>query len=290
MGTATPTAIKRWIAFEMKRLREASGHDRSAAAARIGKATTVIAHIETARNLPAPADLELLLDFYGVPEHVSLFRDMVRRAKRNRDWWIKFKDAVIGDFDVFLALETGAARISSADMNVIPGLFQTRDYARAIFRNGETGMSDEQIAVKVDLRMARQTILDRENDAPRVWAILDEGALRRQVGGPAVMHDQLQRLAELAEKPNVDIQVLPFAAGAHAAVDGAFTIMDFPAEFIGDPGTVYVENRRQFLYYETPEAVREFRNIFERLQMQAEKPELSLEFVKELAKETRGES
>ncbi|MBE1467125.1 transcriptional regulator with XRE-family HTH domain [Kibdelosporangium phytohabitans] len=287
--TVNPTAVKRWIALEMKRLREASGHDRSAAAERIGKATTVIAHIETARNLPAPADLELLLALYGVPDRVQLFREMVKRAKRGKDWWIgyKFKFETVGMSELFLALETGSARISSADMLVVPGLFQTRDYALGINQSGERRLTDEQIAAWLELRMTRQQMLDRSDAPPRVWSILDEGVLRRQVGGPAVMREQLHHLAELAERPNIEIQVLPFSAGAHPATDGTFTIFDYPPEFIGDTGTVYIEGRHQPSYYESPEEVRDYRNIFERLQIQAHKPDQSREFILSLAKEIR---
>ncbi|WP_245574200.1 helix-turn-helix domain-containing protein [Amycolatopsis nigrescens] len=285
-----PTAVKRWIGLELKRLREAAGHDRAAAAERIGKATTVIAHIETARNLPAPADLELLLDFYGAPDLIPVFREMVRRGKRGKDWWIKFNEAVPEFLNIFLGLETGAARISSADINVVPGLFQTRDYAFTIHnmfgkRFGRR-LSDEEIEAKVDLRMTRQaTVVERSEDAPQIWSILDEGALRRQVGGPAIMRAQLERLAQLTERPNVDIQVLPFTEGAHLAIDGTFTIFDYPSEFVGDPGTVYIETRTGGEYYERPDQVRDFRNAFERLQGQAENPDRSRDFILSLAKE-----
>ncbi|WP_216214671.1 DUF5753 domain-containing protein [Amycolatopsis aidingensis] len=284
MGTLNPTAIKRWIALEARRLREAAGYDRAAAAERIGKATTVIAHIETARNLPAPADLEILLDLYGVPDHVPLFRDMIKRAKRGQDWWIKFT-SVPEYLTLYLGLETGAARISSVDLHIVPGLFQTRDYAFAILGPPGQRMSDEEIAARVDLRMARQELLNRSENPPQVWSVLDEGALRRQVGGPAVMRDQLRHLAQLTEQPNIEIQVLPFTAGTHPATDGTFTILDYPPEFVGDPGTVYIENRRGGLYYETTEELRDFRNVFERLQIQAEKPERSREFILNLSKE-----
>ncbi|MEV7549424.1 DUF5753 domain-containing protein [Amycolatopsis sp. NPDC089917] len=285
MGTLTPTAIKRWIALEMKRLREAAGYDRAAAAERIGKATTVIAHIETSRNLPAPADLELLLDFYGVPERAPRFLDLTKRAKRGRDWWINFDHGVFDWFNLHLGLETGAARISTVDLVVLPGLFQTRDYALAIMREGRRWDNQAELETMVDLRMARQKILDRPGDAPQIWSILDESVLRRQVGGPAVMRDQLQHLMDLSERSNIDIQVLPFTAGAHGASDGMFIIFDYPPEFSGDPGTVYVENRREGLYYDDKEDLRRFRNTFERLQAQAEHPGRTRNFIQNLARE-----
>ncbi|MEU9690943.1 helix-turn-helix domain-containing protein [Amycolatopsis japonica] len=285
MGSLNPTAIKRWIALEMKRLREVAGYDRAAAAERIGKATTVIAHIETSRNLPAPADLEVLLDFYGVPDRAPFFRDLTKRAKRGRDWWIKFDQGVYEWFNLYLGLETGAARISTVDLVVLHGLFQTRDYAHAVIREGRRWGSAAELDTMVELRMARQEPLNRPEDAPQIWSILDESVLRRQTGGPKVMRDQLQHLMDLSEQPNIDIQILPFSAGAHGASDGTFVLLDYPPEFGGDPGTVYVENRREGLYYEDREDLLRFRKTFERLQAQAEHPGRTRDFIQNLARE-----
>lgn len=285
MVTTNPTAIRHWIALELRQLREAAGCDRATAAERIGKATTVIAHMETARNLPALADVELLLDLYGAADRIALFREMVKRAKRGKDWWINFT-SVPEYLTLFLGLETGAARISTFQLALVPGLLQTRDYALAIHQvNGRSLLTDDVIADRVELRMARQKILFREKDAPQVRSVIDEAVLRRMVGGPAVMRDQLRRLADLSEQPNIEIQVLPFAVGAHPGVDGPFIIFEYPAEFAGDPGTVYVEDRRGGLYYETPEALHDFHSTFERLQALAENPARSRSFILKLAKE-----
>src|SRR5262245_18028232 len=124
VATLSPTAIKRWIAIEMQRLRQEAGHDRAAAAKRVGKANTVIAHIETGRNLPAPADLEVLLNLYGVPERVPFFHELIKSAKRGADWWIGFTSNVPEWFNLYLGLESAAARISSYDSLWVPVLFQ----------------------------------------------------------------------------------------------------------------------------------------------------------------------
>jgi transcriptional regulator with XRE-family HTH domain len=283
--TTNPTAIKHWVALELRRLRETAGYDRAAAAERIGKATTVIAHIETARNLPAPADLELLLDLYGAPDRVALFREMVKRAKRGKDWWIDFT-SVPEHLELYLGLETSAARISSVQLALVPGLFQTRDYARTIYRvTGPPTLDDAAIEARVEWRIARQEILSRSKNAPQIRSILDESTLRRMVGGPAVMREQLVRLAQLSEQPNIEIQILPFGAGAHVAMDSPFTIFEYPSEFTGDPGTVYIENRRQGLYYESSEALQDFHYAFECLQAQAEEPTQSRTFILNLTKE-----
>ena len=285
MVASSPTALKRWIAIELRRLREESGHDRAAAAKRIGKATTVIAHVETGRNLPAPADLEVLLNWYGHPERVPFFRELIRSAKRGTDWWIGFTDAVPEWFELFLGLESVAARISSYDAQWVPGLFQNPDYTRALIRSGGRRLTEEQIDAQVELRMARQAILTRPDDPPQIWCVLDESVLRRAVGGPEVMRAQLLRLIELTELANVEIQVLPDEAGAHAADEGTFMILDYPAEFAPDPGTVYVQTRQQGIYYEQPAQVADYRNVFERLQVQAERPEASPVLIRQAIKD-----
>lgn len=273
--TLGPTALKRYIAIEMKQLREQAGISAEDAARRIGKAKTVIHHIETGRNLPAPADLEVLLNLYGHAERVPFFRELIKSAKRGTDWWGSdvFTGATPAWFNLYLGLESAASRISSYDSLWVPGLFQTRDYAEALYTAGEQRMTREQVSKAVELRMARQSIITREEDPPQIWCVLDENALRRQVGGSAVMKAQLDHLIQLAELPSVEVQILLHSSGAHAGAEGTFAIIDYPAEFEGDPGTAYVENRPQGIYYDKPEQVTDFRRIFERLQVQAEKPE-----------------
>jgi hypothetical protein len=147
-------------------------------------------------------------------------------------------------------------------------------------------MTDEQVAKSVELRLARQSIITREDDPPQIWCVLDENALRRQVGGREVMRAQFDQLIKLAERPNVEIQVLPHRAGEHAGAEGTFAILDYPRDFEGDFGTAYVETRQQGIYYESPDQVTDFRRVFERLQVQAEKPEKTASLISKAAEET----
>lgn len=286
MGTPGPTALKNYIAIELRRLREAAGFKPDDAARRIGKAKTVIFHIETGRNLPAPADLEVLLNLYGTPERVPFFRELIKTAKKGTDWWMGFTSTVPEWFNLYLGLESAAARISSFDALWVPGLFQKREYAEALYRAGEQRMTDEQVSKAVELRLARQAIITRDDEPPRIWCVLDENALRRQVGGPEVMRSQLDHLIKLNELPNVDIQILTHRSGAHAGAEGTFALLDYPTEFVGASGTAYVESRQQGIYYDPPDQVEDFRRIFERLQVQAEKPERTPELISIAAKDT----
>ncbi|WP_410597848.1 helix-turn-helix domain-containing protein [Amycolatopsis sp. lyj-23] len=285
MVASSPTALKRWIAIELQRLRKAADVKPEDAAKRIGKAKTVIHHIETGRNLPAPADLEVLLNLYGVAERTPFFRELVKTAKRGTDWWKDFTDAVPEWFQLYLGLEAAAARISSYDAQIVPGLLQTPEYAEAVIRAGERRLPDHEVTRRVELRMARSAILTRDEQPPQLWTVLDESVLYRQVGGPAVLRAQLDHLVAMAELPNIDLQLLPADRGAHAGIEGTFTILDYPDEFAPDPGTAYVETRRRGIYYELPEDVRDYRDALDQLKLAATRPEDTAAEISRRAKE-----
>lgn len=266
--TNSPTVLKRWISFELRKLREDCGRSREEAAERIGKATSQIGHLETMRNLPAASDLEILLTWYGRPERVEFFRDLLARAKKGRDWWVGMSDLEPEWLSLFLGLESAATQVESYDAAVVSGLFQTEEYAAAIFRGGSPQISDEDLRTRVELRMSRQRLLDREEPA-QVWRVIDESALRRLVGSRKIMEEQLEYLLRVAQRPNVDLQVLPSDAGAHIGMDGTFTILSFPSEFVADPGVVYVETMLRGIYYEDPQEIRTYRNALNRLRVQA---------------------
>jgi transcriptional regulator with XRE-family HTH domain len=222
----------RWIAIELKRLREAAGYEPADVAARIDKSVTAYRHYENAVRLPSASDVEVLLNWYGKPDRVPFFRDLIRTAQKGKDWWINSATAVPDWFELYLGLEYGAARISSYD-TIIPGLLQTREYAEALYRAGERRLTDEEIHAKVELRMTRQKILTRDEGAPQLWSVLDECARQRLVGGPEVMQAQLDHLGKMTKRTNIEIQVLPNSAGAHAGIEGPFAILDYPRRVRG---------------------------------------------------------
>ncbi len=281
--SGSPTALKRWIAFELRRLREASGHTRQEAAARLGRTVPHIGHLETGRNLPSAGDVEVLLTWYGHPDRIEFFRDMLRRAKKGRDWWVGFADAVPDYLELFLALEASAVQLQSYDSQGVPGSLQTEAYARAIIRAGERARPDHEVARRVELRMARQQLIERADEPVQVWSVLDEAVLHRLVGGADVMREQLERLVKLAERPNIDLQVLPAAAGAHAGAEGSFTLLTFPPELYNDPGVVYVETRVRGIYYEDPAEIQLYRQALTRLQVQALTPDESPAMIQRIA-------
>jgi len=283
-SSSSPTVLKRWIAFELRRLRETQNISRDTAAEAIRGSVAQLQHIETGRSLPKPLELDKLLETYGVAERSEFFQELRTRAKKGRDWWIGFDEAAVPDwFALFLGLESSATKIESWDAQVVPGLFQTPEYAEAVIRGGEPDLSDDEVNDRVQLRTARQRILDND-DPPKVWRVLHEAALRSVFGGADIQRAQLQHLGKLARRPNIDIQVLPFAAAAYSGGHDTFTILSF-SELEHDPGAVYVQTKIKGYYYEEPEELSTYRDAMTRLQVQALTPKQSSAFIHQVAEE-----
>ena len=285
-SSVSVTAVKWWFAAEMRRMREKRGLTREQAAAAVRGSVANIGHIETARGLPKPLELERLLELYGEPERVEFFQELRLRAKRGRDWWVGFRETVPGYLHLFLGLETSAVQIESWDAHVVPGLFQTRATALAMIRVGRPDLDPDGIDRLVELRMSRQReVVDRE-EPPALWSVIAESALRWPVGGADAHRAQLERLIELAARPSVDIQILPFSVGAHLGTEGPFRILSAPPELENYPGCVVVEDRVGVRYYDEPAPLMNYRNDLARLRVQALKPEESVAYLHHLLKET----
>ncbi|HET9138819.1 helix-turn-helix transcriptional regulator [Actinophytocola sp.] len=269
MVAPSPTVLKRYVALELRRLREAAGFKRDDVARRAGCATSHITHLEVARNLPKVPELELLLRHYGAAERIPAFVDLVEAARTGRDWWVPFADAVPDWFELFLGLESAAAEIASYDALVIPGLFQTPDYAERIVRTGAPALTGAEVAQRVELRMARQDVLTREPDPPTVDAVLDESVLYRGAGEEIVLAEQLNHLLKLTESPTITIRVLPLSAGMHPGVSGAFVVLSLPDLLENDPGVVYTEDRVRGIYYDDPAVIARHRSTLDQLREQA---------------------
>jgi hypothetical protein len=224
-------------------------------------------------------------DFFSEPVLTQTL--LLARAKRGKDWWSTdlFNEAAPEWFNFYLGLESIAASLDGYDAMVPPGLLQTEDTARAIIRGARPDLSEQEVVRRAALRVARQDALrHREDGEPlRVNRVIDEFALRRPVGEPAVHRAQLLRLADQGEQvPNVQLQVLPIGIGAHPSIEGTFTLVIFPAEYIDDPGMVYVENREDGIYYKQETQIQGFKDDLVILRNLALKPEASVEFIRTL--------
>jgi transcriptional regulator with XRE-family HTH domain len=234
----SPTARRRELSAALKRLREQGGFSLTDAADALDCSTDKIMWIERAEwTRPKVRDVRDLLDRYGITdEHLrdTLFK--MAREGGQKDWWQPYRKMLSDRYTTYIGLEAEAQDVLTFELVVFPGLMQTEDYARALIQVGPAEITADEVEQRVRVRMERQKIL-RGNDPARLWAIMDEAALRRPVGGPDVMRAQMEHLVELAQQPKITLQVLPFAAGPHASTAGSFTILSFHE----DPGVAYGE-------------------------------------------------
>jgi transcriptional regulator with XRE-family HTH domain len=203
---------------------------------RLGWHRTKIYRIEKGESRLILDDLYELLDVYGIrsPQQEALIQ--LGRDAWKRGWWLAYSDLYAEGS--YFVVEDAASKITFQSLHLLPGLFQTKEYAHALIQATHPEESVDDIARRVEARIARQQLLSRKHP-PHITAIIDEAILRRQVGGADITRDQLRRLVEIADLPNITIHVVPFSAGAHAGIDGEFTILDFPDE--EDPPVVFQE-------------------------------------------------
>ena len=278
-----PTVRRRRLGTELRRLRDSSGFKLEEVASELGVAPSTLSRIETGKAPTKSAYLNQMLEMYGVvePGQRAVLVDMAREGHR-KGWWAAYDDVLPSGFDIYVGLEAETAAVRSYEISVVPGLLQTPDYARAVLREMFPRYGAEQIERLVDLRMERQRRLD---DTPPLdlWAILDEAVARRPVGGTQVMRGQLERLLDMALRPGITLQVLPFACGAHAGHGGPFSILEFPDRT--DSEVAYVESVAGYLYLEKDREVRARVEAFDRLRAAALAPAASVDLIAQAAKE-----
>lgn len=278
----SPTVRGRRLRHELRKLREERGLTIEKVSEMSGgdwNAST-ISRWETGDRRIRPADLRRLLDLYDLHgEHREVLLTLVRQA-RERGWWRSYGDAVPEWFEVYLGLEAEAATIREYSSELVPGLLQTAGYYRAFMRAAPAAGDDDTIERKAAVRLARQERLTND-DFPQYWAVLNEAVIRRVVGGPETMRAQLQRIAEMAQLAHVTIQVLPFRAGAHPAMDGSFSILGFPEP--ADPDVVYVESQAGSLYLEKQPEVERYAAIVSHLIAKALDPDESTAVIERAA-------
>lgn len=228
---------------------------------------TKLSRLETGRVGASPRDIRDLCIVYGITDGAERDRlmDLAREGKQ-RAWWQKLDLP----YATYVGLEAEATSISNYDMGVVPGLLQVEGYARAIFEAGDPPIGETTVEQRVEARARRQALLARD-EGPPFHCVLDEAALRRSVGGPAVMRSQLARIVEAAALPNVTFQLIPFEVGAHPGLDSNFVILSFEKSMVND--VVYVEGVVGNIYLEAAAELERYRRIFSRLQSIALDPE-----------------
>ncbi|MFE9749160.1 helix-turn-helix protein [Saccharothrix saharensis] len=276
---SSPTLRKRRLVSELRRLREAADLTIEDVAGRLECSASKISRIETGRVGVTPRDVRDMLSAYGadratLDELVQLARDARRRA-----WWDEFGDIAPGRY---VGFEADAERVRTYQGLMVPGLLQSEAYTRALIRAVLPDAAPAEVDRRVELRKARQALLV-EDDPLSLHAVVDEAALRRLVGGRQVMAEQLTRLNEVGELPNITLQVVPFEAGGHAAMDGPFVILSFPEQ--SDPAVVYIESPKGDVYWEQPSDVARYSDMFARLSADSLDPAASSALIGRVARE-----
>lgn len=271
--------LLRWALGEwLREMRDASGLTGSEVARRLQWAPSKVSRIENHDGV-SPGDVRELLDVYGItsPDDVRPLVEMARQAQQ-RGWWQGYGDILPPWFATFVGLEAGAGEERDYRGALVTGLLQTPAYARAVMGGDLPGGSPSagELERLIGLRLERQQLLYHARDPLRLWAVMDEAVLRRRVGGPAVMRQQLQHLADAAAIPNITIQVLPGEL-MHPALDFPFCLLLFPGRQL--PGLVYVENFRKTLYLEDGEDMTYYTAAFDGLARAALSPARSRELI-----------
>jgi transcriptional regulator with XRE-family HTH domain len=282
-----PTVRRRRLGTELRRLREARPLKLEEVADQLGLAASTLSRIETGKAPAKSAYMTAMLDLYGVtdPGQRQVLLDMAREGHR-KGWWAGYDDVLPTGFGIYVGLEAEAAGLRAFETYAVHGLLQTEDYARAVLCEVERRDTPEQIQRLTDLRMKRQDVLDRDPPLD-LWLILDEALIRRTIGGAVVMRDQLDRLVEASQWPSVTLQVMPFASGAHAGLNGPFSILEFPES--GDPDVAYVESIAGPLYLEKDREVRACSEVFDLLRAVALSPAASADLIREAARDLLAE-
>jgi transcriptional regulator with XRE-family HTH domain len=280
----SPAVQRRRLKTELRRARQQAGLTQEQVAVAMEWSLSKVIRIEAGTVGISANDLKALLGLYNLqgPAEVDNLLTLAR-AGRERPWQNVYKDVASARLLQFIEFEAAASVTRNFQPLIVPGLLQTTDYARVMLRQLKGDLSDARIDALVDVRMRRQELLDRD-DAPLLFFVLDEAAARRVVGGTQVMRRQLDRLTELAARPRITVEVLPFSAGAYPALNGSFVIQEFPDS--ADADVLYQEGPQgEEIRSDDQELITHYREIFEELRNLSLSPQDSLSFLNGLAKD-----
>jgi transcriptional regulator with XRE-family HTH domain len=272
------------LGAQLRRLREAAGVTPEQASYEIRGSRSKISRLERGRVGFKPRDVRDLLTLYGVTDTET--RDgLLSLAERANaaGWWAQYGDILPDWFEGYLGLEAAASLIRTFELQFVHGLFQTPGYARAVTVLGHKAAGEAEIERRVRLRLMRQNLLTRPTP-PKVWSVIDEAALRRPVGGPRVMQEQLRHLAELATLPHVTLQVIPFERGGHAGAGGSFGVLRFSERDL--PDVVYIEQLTSALYLDRRAEVDHYMAVVNRLSAEALTPAQTIKFLQQASEDS----
>lgn len=278
-----PTATRMILGALLRRLRESQQITVDQAADAIRASRSKISRLELGRTRFRLRDVVDLYTLYQVTDQAeqATLLGLARQANAPA-WWQPYTDIVPHWFEGYLGLEQAAAVIRTYEVQFVPGLLQTPEYARAVIRLGHHHAPEAEVERRLELRMRRQEILHRRRP-PYLWVVIDEAALRRPIGGVAVMFAQVQHLIDIAELPQITIQLMPFQAAGHAAAGGPITLLRMPEREL--PDMVYLEQLTSALYPERRDDIDFYRDIMNRLATQADPPDATPTLLRRILRE-----
>lgn len=283
-GVYEPTVLRMLVGAQLRRLREASLITCEDAGEAIRASHSKISRLESGRTGFKTRDVADLLTLYGVRDEAerAALLGLAEQASAPA-WWHEFADIVPSWFEAYLGLEPAASVIRTYEVQFVPGLLQTEDYARAVVLLGHNDAPYAEVERRVALRMRRQRLLDGP-ESPKLWAVIDEAALRRPIGGADVMRAQIEHLVAMAEHPQVTIEIMPFSAGGHSAAGGPITILRFPQD--GIPDTVYLEQLTSAVYTSRRSEVDHYWHTMNRLVVQSAAEDRAIATLRDIVQET----
>lgn len=280
----SPTIRRRRLGAELRAAREVTGKTLEDAARVLDCHFTKISRLENGRSIVRRRDLDELLDLYEVVD--ARKRESLHALSRDggkQGWWHTYEDVLSPPYADFISLEAEARWLHVFQGQLVPGLLQIPGYARAVVAADPSWGSRQEVERFAEVRIARQAVLTRSEAPLQLWAVLGEGLLHQRVGGPAVMREQLEHLSHAAAMPNVTVQVLPFSAGAHAGMQGAFSVLEFAER--SELTVVAIENLTASLYLEAPAEIDRHRLVFDHLRAAALSPVESAARIADVARE-----
>jgi transcriptional regulator with XRE-family HTH domain len=279
-----PTVRRLLVGSMLRRLRTEKGITREEAADAIRASAWKIHRLENGQVGYKDRDLVDLLGLYGITDQqeIAALLELAREAN-SPGWWFRYGDVVPPWFRAYMDLEAAATLIRAYEGQLVPGLLQTADYARATIAGMLLPQAPEEVERRVTLKLVRQQILE-DPDGPRLWAVVDEAALRRPVGGTQVMRGQLERLIDATRLANVVLQVLRLSVAVHPAMTGAFSILRFADQEL--PDVVYVEQLTNALYLDKLDDVNQYLQVMDNISTRAAPPDQTVDILQELLKDS----
>jgi transcriptional regulator with XRE-family HTH domain len=284
---ASPLVQRRRLRAELRRARQERDLTQEQVASDMEWSLSKIIRIEGGSTGISANDLKALLRLYEItdPERTDQLTALARAA-RERSWWSAYRDVAPPALIQLIEYESAASVIMQFENMFVPGILQTEDYARVVLQDYYTEKpSSEQVSALVDLRVRREELLLERQNPPRFTFILDEAAVRRLIGGNSIMRSQIQRLIEIAKKPNVTIEIVPFKAGLHPGMGGPFEVIEFTDAL--DEDVVFLESPRGDIVSDNPEETLRYRETFGQLRKLALPERDSLAYLEDVASEKK---